>query len=148
MKLTSSLAVLLGFLISTGFAFEAEQVPGIEVAKALDLIGDRHGVAERVENEPLELETHIGAIGPYVEQQISRRCHGGVHRPPDLREEPQLRGTARLSKSIPGGAADRHVAGQPALQIPKPDRPHQPADIGDYAAHLADGVRCAADRQH
>jgi len=28
MKLTSSLAVLLGFLISTGFAFEAEQVPG------------------------------------------------------------------------------------------------------------------------
>ena len=51
-----------------GAVDEAEEVSGIEVAKAMDLIGDRHGVAERLENEPLELETHVGAIGPDVEQ--------------------------------------------------------------------------------
>ena len=131
-----------------GAVDEAEQVSGIEIAKAMNLIGDGYGVAERLENEPLELKTHVGAIGPDVEQQISRRRHRGVRRSPDLGERPQLCRTARLSKSIPGGAADRHVARQPALQIPKPDRAQQSANIGNHAAHLADGVRRAADRHH
>src|SRR5665213_3188344 len=131
-----------------GAVDKAEEVPGVEISKTLDLVSNRHGIIQGAENEPLEFKTHVGAIGPYVEQQIPRRCHRGMHGPADFGKRPQLCGTARLPQSIPGRTSDRHVAGKAALQVPEPDRPHQSADIGDHAAHPLDRLRCAADRQN
>ena len=71
-----------------GAVDEAEQVAGVEIPEALDLVGDRHGIAQRVENEPLEFKAHVGAIGADVEQQVPRRCHRGMNGPADFGERP------------------------------------------------------------
>src|ERR1700726_473201 len=67
---------------------KAKKVTGVKVSKTLDLIGDRHGVPQGIENEPLNFKTHVGAICSYVEQQIPWRCHSNMHRSPDFSKGP------------------------------------------------------------
>jgi hypothetical protein len=98
-----------------GAVNKAKKVSGIKISKALDFVGDRHGVPQGVENEPLEFKTHVGAIGPDVEQQIPWRCHSNMHGSPDFSKRPQLSGTARPPKSIPGRTANGNIARQPTV---------------------------------
>ena len=98
-----------------GAVDKAKKVSGIKISKALDFIGNRYGIPQGVENEPLKFKTHVGAICPDVEQQIPRRCHSHMHGSPDFGKGPQLRGTARLPQSIPGGTSNGDVTGKATL---------------------------------
>ena len=69
---------------------KAEQVAGIEIAKARDFVDDRHGVPEVVEQNALELEAHVGTFGADVEEKVARRRGGRMNRSLDRRERFQL----------------------------------------------------------
>ena len=65
---------------------EAQQVARVEVAKARDLVGERHAAAQLAQQQALEFKAKILALGPDMEEEIAGRGRCRVRRAFDRRE--------------------------------------------------------------
>ena len=127
---------------------ESQQIPGVEVAKAMHLVLDGYRVAERLQDQPFEIKAHVGPLGPDVKQEIAGRRGRSVHRSTNLGKAAQLRGALRPVESIPGIAPDPDVAGQTASQIPETHRAGETSDIADHLEHPTESSFRGVDREN
>ena len=128
-----------------GAVHEAQQVARVEVAEAGHLVHHGYGVAERRQQQPLELEREVAALGPDVEEEVARRRHRGVH-PAELPERVQLARRRDVGEPRPDVRADRDVARQVRVQVAEPDRLHQPREVAQHVLHRGDGLGRIAHR--
>ena len=104
-----------------GAVDKAQQIARIEIPKARDFVDDRHAGAEIVEQDPFELEAHIGTFGADMEQKVARRRGRRMDRSLDRRERFQFPWPAFGMETIPEIAADPGDARQPAVEIAESD---------------------------
>ena len=110
---------------------ETEQVARVEVAEARHLVGDVDAPVEGTQQQPLELEAEIEAIGADVEEQVAGGGHRGVHRTADRGERTQL-GRHRLrGQPGPGRCADADDAAEVSVEVAEAHALHEVGDAGD-----------------
>jgi hypothetical protein len=127
---------------------KAQQVARIEISKARDFIGDRHVGAKTVEQEALELEAHVGAFSPDMEEKIARRRRRRVDRPLDRRKGFEfLRSLARM-ETVPEIASDPRDARQPTGEVAKPHRLDQIVQPIERRADARQGGLLGRDGDH
>lgn len=127
---------------------EAQKVPGVKVPEPDGLVDHRHRVAQQVHDLALEFEAQVAPLRPDVEQDVSRRRHGGVHLAFDLLERVELgRSTDTVGEYVPGVAADADRAREQGLEVAERHVLDEVVDARENGAHGFDGRGVRVDGQ-
>jgi hypothetical protein len=113
----------------------------------MDFIDDARRAAQALGESLGELKAEIQPLGPDVEQQISGRARGGVHRSRELREWVQTDRTRSGEQPVPEQRPDPHHARQLRLGHAKADRPADRTDVGQHVADLILGPGCGRENE-
>ena len=95
---------------------ETEQVAIVEVLEAVHFVRRGDGAAQPRHDLRRQLEAEIHARGADMEEDVARR-RDGVMLAADLAERMQFLRPRRAEQPVPGVGAERHDAGQPALEV-------------------------------
>ena len=119
---------------------KAQQVPVIEVAEPTHLVLDGHRGAQRINNQLLQFEDEVGAVGPNVEENVTGSRDSGVFTAFNLCEGLQLcwdraRGNGGchdfISHTRSNGRAATHLRGE----VTEAHRLHQVGHVAEGSLH-------------
>jgi len=100
----------------------------------MDLVDHLRVPAQSIRQPLGKLEAQIESMGPDVEEQVTRRRHGGVRGPIERGKSVKARGAGRAEEAVPEPRAETDHAAELALGYAKADRPPQPAGVLQQAA--------------
>ena len=129
---------------------ESQQVPGIEIPEAGDVVLHRHPLPDRGHDLPAQLERQVAAVGPDVEQHVTgsrRRVMDRAGDRPQLVQPGGSRGTCGPD-AIPVRRPEPDNARQLGRCLTESNRPNQRVDIRDGVTHLFGRPRPIVDADH
>ena len=126
---------------------ETEQVAIVEVLEAVHFVRRGDGAIEPRHDLCRQFEAQIHARGADMEEDVPRRRDSVMHAP-DFLERMQFLRPRRAEQPVPGVGAERHDAGQPALEVPEPDGAQKTGQVAAQAANGGFGRRSRIHRHH